>query len=416
MTLQEQPSEESWLSKLYAGGLIAFAIFCNFSISLSQISLGLALIGAFFLHRNGQLELKKAPIKETFLFFALTGVLSIFQAEDKIRAITELKKFLIILVFYLAWWPKMKDDLHKKIITVLIATATLTAILSLADVAMGKMLNDRAKGFFSTAITFGECQAMVSTVILTWLLIGGNSWKQFSALLGSLFLVSGSMISTMSRGSWLGFLIGMSVLVFRFPRKMLPIVIILGLVTTPIILSTPSLRARLESLSISKNLENMNNSINGSFESAAMASNFERLTIWTRGFEIAAKHSNFGVGMNNVKQKYFELASDYERQNSFLIYGHQHNNFMQFFAMTGLIGLTAFFIFLVSIFKFFFQKAKFAQNSWHQSMSLGAAAVFMCFIATGLSEYSWGDEEVAMMAFFVTGLMMNKVAENDTRP
>ncbi len=392
--------------RLVAWGLLLFAIVGNFSISLSQVALGLTLIGTTILWRKNALKLRAAPLATPFFFLALAGLFSVFTADEHLRAFTEMKKFLVLFVFYLAYWPPMSDSFKKKVLTAFVVTASLTAILALTDVAMGKMLNDRARGFFSTSITFGECQAMVAIVIMSWLLAGTSGNAAFAGLSISLLLVVASMISTMSRGAWLGFLSGVLVLTVRFPRKMLPIMLVLGLITAPAIWFTPALRSRIESFSVSKTLEALNRPLTSN-DSAAVVSNYLRLNIWQRGFKMTENRPIFGVGMNNVKKKFYELASDYERQYDFLIFGHQHSNFMQIYAMTGLIGLCAFFIFLVATFKFMFKTVANVVSTWNSRLSLGAAAVFAAFIMTGLTEYSWGDEEVAMMAFFATGLLLN---------
>lgn len=400
-------AEKSTPGRLLIWGLLLYAIAGNFSISLSQTALGLALIGTLLLWRCNRLELKAAPLTGPFLFMGLAGLLSVFVADDKMRAITEMKKFLVLPVFFIAWWAPISSGVKKKLLLAFIITASVTATLALTDVALGKMLNDRARGFFSTSITFGECQAMVAMVITAWLLAGTHGKAAFTGLFTALLLVTGSMISTMSRGAWLGFAAGILVLTIRFPRKMLPIMLLLAMTAGPVIWFTPALRSRIEAFNISKNIEALQQPMDGNFDSAAMASNYLRLNIWQRGFKMTENRSIFGVGMNNGKKKFYELASDYERQYDFLIFGHQHSNFMQIYAMTGLIGLCAFFIFLVATFKFMFKSAANAASTWNSSISLGAVAVFAAFIMTGLTEYSWGDEEVAMMAFFTTGLLLN---------
>ena len=408
-SIQIPPENKTWPGMLYSVGLMVFAIACHFSISLSQIGLSLALIGAIAMYRRGELSLKDAPLKAPFLFMTFAAAFSIFQAPDKLKAISDFPEYMIIFAFYLSFWPRIKDSYQRKLFIAFVVTATLTAILSLIDVAMGKVLQNRAKGFFSLSITFGECQAIVATTVLTWILIGKNTWKQFAGLALSFVLIFASLITSMARGAWLGFIAGYMILTIRFPKKMIPISLVLCLIGIPVVLSVPSLQTRLNSFSISKNLEVIRNSrMDGSFESAGMHSNFIRLNIWSRGFKISEDSSTFGVGLNNVKKKYYELCSDYEKKHDFLIFGHQHNNFMQMFLMTGLLGLVAFFYFLVEIFRFFYSYARRNPDSWNQTMSVGAIAVFACFIVTGFTEFSWGDEEVIMMAFYITGLMMNK--------
>jgi O-antigen ligase len=413
-SIQIPPENKTWPGMLYSVGLMVFAIACHFSISLSQIGLSLALIGAIAMYRRGELSLKDAPLKAPFLFMTFAAAFSIFQAPDKLKAISDFPEYMIIFAFYLSFWPRIKDSYQRKLFIAFVVTATLTAILSLIDVAMGKVLQNRAKGFFSLSITFGECQAIVATTVLTWILIGKNTWKQFAGLALSFVLIFASLITSMARGAWLGFIAGYMILTIRFPKKMIPISLVLCLIGIPVVLSVPSLQTRLNSFSISKNLEVIRKSrIDGSFESAGMNSNFIRLNIWSRGFKISEDSSSFGVGLNNVKKKYYDLCTDFEKKHDFLIFGHQHNNFMQMLLMTGLLGLTAFFYFLVEIFRFFYSYALRNPDSWNQTMSVGAIAVFACFIVTGFTEFSWGDEEVIMMAFYITGLMMNKAVTED---
>jgi O-antigen ligase len=406
-------SDVSKAGKVYAWCLFAFAIVSNFSISLTQTSLSIALICAIFLYKEKKLELHDVELIRPFLFLAVAGILSIFKADLKIKALEEIPKYMIILVFFISYLPPMTATFKKFLLTTLIVTASLTATLALIDVFAGNMLNDRAKGFFSTSITFGECQAMVGVLIASWLLAGFKSKKQGILLFIALILVTASMISTMARGAWLGFAAGAFVLTFRFPRKMLPILVGLALITGPVIWFTPALRSRLESFSIRKNLEAMKQPMDGDFDSAAMASNYLRLNIWQRGFAMTANRAVFGVGVKNVKKNFYDLASDYEKQNDFLIFGHQHSNFMQIYAMKGLLGLCAFFIFLVIFLKFLFSAPLKTTDEWSSKIRMGAAAIFVCFIVTGFTEHSWGDEEVIMMAFFLSGLLMNSHEEKN---
>jgi O-antigen ligase len=403
--MQFLSQQQSRPAKLYLWGLILFSIVCNFSISASQISLGLALIGALILWKQGKIELSSAPVQESFAFFAFAGFLSIFQAEEKLKALIEMKKFLIIFVFYLAWWPAIDSAFQRKLLGLFVFTSTLTGLISLGDVFMQNLADGRAKGFFSMSITFGECQAMAALVVITWLLAGIETKKKTFLLYFALIVISGSMLSSMTRGAWLGFLSGLVALGIGSPKRILPILTVFALVLVPVVSLTPSLRERIESFSISKNLKNLDNSFGDDFETASMQSNFERLTIWTRGFKMVEKNFVFGVGMNNVKRHYYRLATDYEKQNSSLIYGHQHNNFMQIFVMTGILGLSAFFTFLYEMFKFLGKACKSAPKEGSAALRKGALAVFLCFIVTGFTEYSWGDEEVAMMAFFLTGVL-----------
>lgn len=399
------------VEKTLLSGLVIFSAACNFSISLSQIGLGLSLLSAFYLWRHGFFFLKQCPILVPFAFFSICGIFSIFGADEKLKALIEMKKFLIIVPFLISWNCKLRDSFQMNLLYIFLFFATLTG-LSASHSYLSSADGERVKGFFSVAITFGECQAIAAIIALTLLSVEKTAPKLRFFISIAFLIVVFSMVISMSRGAWLGFFGGVTILTYFFPKKLVPILIIMLLALTPAIFSNAELKQRFDSFSFKENLKNLSNNLEGDFESSAIKSNFERLLIWTRGFRIAQSFSVFGVGMNNVKKKYFMLASDFERQSGHLIYGHQHNNFMQFFVMTGLLGLTAFSYFLIEVFAFLIHKVKFAAKSSNRPFFVGALAVFFCFIITGLTEYSWGDEEVAMMAFFFTGLLLNRNLSN----
>jgi hypothetical protein len=52
-----------------------------------------------------------------------------------------------------------------------------------------------------------------------------------------------------------------------------------------------------------------------------------------------------------------------------------------------------------------------SQSEFLKSARTGAFAIFVCFLTFGLTEHAWGDEEVGMMAFFLTGLLLSYPSE-----
>ncbi len=86
--------------KIYHSSLFGFAIVCNFSISLSQISLGIALLCAIYLYKKEELKLVPTPFIKAYGFLFLAAFLSVFQADLKLVALEELVKYAMILVFF----------------------------------------------------------------------------------------------------------------------------------------------------------------------------------------------------------------------------------------------------------------------------------------------------------------------------
>lgn len=407
--LQTPVSEQDscWADKLYTAGLFLFAFTCNFSISAAQISLGLALIGFIGLYRAGKTAVRATPLDKPLAFFVFAGILSVFRAEDLSLALIEMKSYLVIFCFYLVYWHSISEATLKRILGVFISSACLIGIINGLTMPFQNISAGRAKGFFSISMTFGECQALS---LLVAVFLFGLIFKNFTvralillAALTSAYSVTLSMV----RSAWLGVLAGLSVILVSYLRQTVFVTLIILVAIAPLIFVSTDIQDRFTGLNPKLIAEIATGQMCARLNtSAALQASFHRLTIWWRGFIMTEDNFLFGVGLNNVETVYKRLADESEKKQG-LIWGHQHNNFMQFFVSTGFIGLIAFFYFIITALKFFAQPSKTSISSWGHSLSRCSLAVFIGFIAFGTGEFSWADEEVAMMTFFITGLMMN---------
>lgn len=400
------PDVRTWADKLYVFGLFVFAFACSFSISASQIGLGLALIGCIGMYKQGSLKIEATTIGAPFAFLAITGFFSVFQAEDTFKAFSEMKSFLIIIVFYLAYWPPMRRELQQQLLFTLIFSAALVALINNFQIFTGVVEGKHTRGFYSMCITFGECMALAG--ITTLLCFANNKLgrKVSLLLLIALGLILSGVVFSFTRGAWLGFIAGSLLLTIRFPRRIAPLLFIVAVAAGIAVMQNDDLRERFSGFNLQKTMKAASKPISSEFETIALYSNLQRLYIWTRGFLMLENNFAFGVGQRNVKIHYTRMASHFEANNG-LIYGHQHNNFMQMLAMNGFIGLIAFFYLLITIGKFTLGKPVPADHQNNDQLSLGTIAVFTCFVVFGFTEYVWGDQEVIMMAFFIIGLLMN---------
>lgn len=396
------PQNLCWADYLYIFGLFVYAIAGNFSISASQTGLSLSLIGFIGLYRLGRVSIRRTPLEKPFAFLIAAAVLSCFRANEAFKALSEIKSFLIIMVFYLAYWPEMSKEFQNRLLNTFIFSAVLVSIVNNYNILAGITEGKHTKGFFSMCITFGECMSLAGLAALLRLALPSKTKTDYLINLFALLLISVSMIMSLTRGAWLGFIAGSGVLAIRFPRRLVPLLLILALGASIIALQHPAFKERLTGFNMKKTIEAANRPMSLNNESIALFSNLQRLYIWLRGFKMTDSAFVFGVGARNVKTHYKRLAGEFEHRLN-LIWGHQHNNFMQIFAMYGIIGLIAFFYFIIETVKFLLG-GKADENG----LSLGAIAIFAGFLFFGFTEYSWGDEEVIMMAMFLTGLLMNR--------
>lgn len=408
-TVGEQDS--GWAGKLYTAGLFLFAFTCNFSISAAQISLGLALIGFTGLYLTGKIAVRPTPLDKPFAFFALAGFLSIFRAEEFSLALTEMKTYLRILCFYLVYWYSMSESVQKKLIGTYVFSAGLLAVINGLRMPTLEHSGNRAIGFFSMAMTFGECQALGLLVII---FLAGFIHKNFATR--AFLLLAGvataySVLLAMVRCAWLGVLAGLPIIFFSFPKRTMLISLVILIAIIPMVFANPDIQDRFAALNpelnaeiaAGQNQERLN-------ASSSLQSSLIRMTIWWRGFLMTENNFLFGVGLENIEGIHKRLVKNTGKKGEDP-WGHQHNNFMQFLVSTGFVGLIAFFYFIIAALKFFAQPFRTTVTSWSHSLSLGSLAIFICFLTFGIGEFSWGDEEVTMMALFLTGLMMNRQPE-----
>lgn len=402
---KEHQSSTSWAQRLYLAGLYLYAFTCHFSISASQTSLALALIGFLGLFVTGKTRPEKTPLDLPFAFLATTGLLSVFRAEDLSRAMPEMKVYLIIFCFYIPYWYKLSDRQLMKIFGVFVSSAALVAIVNSLRLPYLELPGNRAKGFYSMPMTFGECQALG---LLSATVLFGCIRRSF---IGTALLVLAtastaySVLFSMVRSAWIGLSVGLTILFFRFPRRTAVVILIILAAVAPFMYVNPDMRDRIVGLDPKKTADLGSMQIDNLPESGSLQASYYRMTIWWRGFKMLENNYPFGVGIRNVKNWYQKLASEYEHQNQ-LIWGHQHNNFMQTFASSGYLGLIAFFNFIIAALVFVWKPARNGETP-ASLLNRGTSAIYICFIVYGIGEFSWGDEEVTMMALFLVGLLMN---------
>lgn len=129
--------------------------------------------------------------------------------------------------------------------------------------------------------------------------------------------------------------------------------------------------------------------------------NYERLNIWRVGFKIFKDYPMVGVGDIDLGNIYRRYKDEYLKEN----FGHLHNNFMQWLVTLGVFGSAAILFMLVNIFLLNIKIYRAVKDEpVASSFAIGALASFVGFIASGLGEYNFGDQEILTMVWFTIGL------------
>lgn len=377
---------------LWLFGLSVYAVAAAFSISASQIGLGLAALGMFRMWLAGGFKPRWTVVELAFGGLFIAGLLSLTNAVDLWRGVSELKKFLLIVVLWLPFWPGLKPAEQRRLMGLLVASSALAGILG-ATGALWKVATNawdfRSSGFYSMSITFGETQALFLLLTLSWLRSEAADSPRRLHLKGAAICQVIGLLSSFTRGAFIGFTLGL-ITHFRAEwRKTLAGLLVIGVLA---VVGAHILRPDLDVFSLKSNKPQ---SLGGNL----------RWTIWQNGWNMFTRYPVFGVGLNNIKPHYRAILEANPNPNDPQVYGHLHNNFLQFLVMTGITGFSAFCLLFLATARYLRRLPGTIAVPWLALQAYGALDIWVAFHGTGLTEYSFGDEEVAMLAFFLIGLL-----------
>jgi O-antigen ligase len=143
------------------------------------------------------------------------------------------------------------------------------------------------------------------------------------------------VLSTFSRGNWLGFLMGILVFLLMIRPKIgfLQKLGILGLAFTiiPIIIII---------IAILMPTEHVDTEISNTYTI------YGRLVTWLIAIQTGFEHPIIGIGLNNLRYILYETRMSFNGVRNF---ASAHNSFLAIFAEQGVVGLLAYLALLVSI-------------------------------------------------------------------
>lgn len=130
-------------------------------------------------------------------------------------------------------------------------------------------------------------------------------------------------------------------------------------------------------------------------------SNFSRIQMWITGWRIFKEYPFFGVGDISLEPYYIKYKNPYLKE----IQGHLHNNYMHVLAILGGVGFVIFMGLLAAVwFRLHKVYKNVKEDSLYHVLSTGIIGVFVSFLASGLTEWNFGDHEIITMVWFLTGL------------
>ena len=242
-------------------------------------------------------------------------------------------------------------------------------------------LEKRMTGPASHVMTYSNLILPMSLLfIILW--IHQRKWWQ----LGLAVLITFALLLTMTRSVWLGWGAAMLVLLMITRtqiRYYVPAALLIFVTFLPM-----QLFSRLTST-----------------WDMQLESNFDRLRMLEAGVEMIKDYPVFGVGPANVKEMY----ALYKKHDAPRVRpAHLHNNAVQIWAERGILGVTAYVLFLA----LFMRECLLARHGPNRMYADIGIAVAVALTVAGLFEFNFGDTEV----FYLTLNLFALIAVAVERP
>lgn len=394
-------------------GLFLFVLFLPTSIAFSQTGLGF-IIAAYLSETAARRQIRfvRSPLDLPFLCFIMATLISAIVAVNVHGNLKPLKTFFPTLfpmtVFYLVLHTLEDIKTLKKLITLLLVVTTLVAFYGIAQhfwtidwfrlsgtKSPLRTLEDtpgspvRAVGTFSIYMTFAGQLIMVLSLVWSFILFDQSNRNKIPLIVSAVTMFF-ALLWTYTRSAWLGFALALLVLGYLRSRKLflyLTLGTFAGILL--IFLIQPSVLKRAESIF--------------SFEQ-----NMDRIYIWKSSLDMIRDYPITGIGQGNynkLSREVYKKPYPFKNPPS---HAHAHNNLIMITVDRGILGLLAFVWLWITIFRETLVTLKQIppDRYYLHALILGCLAGFIAFFIQGFFENNFGDSEVAMLLWFLVGLVL----------
>jgi len=263
----------------------------------------------------------------------------------------------------------------------------------------------RAAGFFHNTLTFGNLFACVGVFLLAYALYDTSTprrlWMGIAGMIASL-----AAVGSYSRGSIVALAVGLALTVALNWRRSrtLATMVAAGMIIAAGAFMTDTL-ARFSQ-----------DDFSASSESRDPWATVSRLTIWRASVDMAVDHPLWGVGPGNFVNEYPQYVTSEIGSSSTRIFGHAHNDILNFAAVAGALGallyVTLWGVALRALWRF--RKLSHLTDN-RRAIVVAAIAGSVVFFVSGLSEASFADEETRAVLMLMWGLGLGAVLSPEWR-
>jgi len=406
------------LGSIVDGALFLLAMALPFSIAISSLLffplLALWVLGAKWTFRRWPPRI--GPTEKAFILFAAVSLVSALAGINRAHSLHEIYKkdfyFLIVVVVLALTRTQAKAE---KLIRAFVGAGVASALLGLAQKALGinqsdraggiffhlppavarwprplldhlSIINGRAAGTLSHPLTYAESLLFVLSFCATFAMFARarDGWKW----LVPTWLVCAALLVSQSRGPWLAAAVILALAALGAGRAKAFVRMGVLLLPALALLIVPSLRMRAESIA-----------------DRTQASNAERLHMWKAGWGFWKARPLLGIGPGNVKIASGAYQDAEEKAGG--PWGHLHNTFVNFAAERGILGLGAFLNFIgVLIWELARGFRRLSAGAPARAFLWGGLLCIAGLLLSGLTETTYNASILMMAFYFIEGLCL----------
>jgi O-antigen ligase len=378
-------------------------------LSISGMQIGVGGLAALSVAAGvrGWDVIRRTPLDAVLgLFFGLL-VVSTLASLRPWEAVGWDRPWVVIAYFVTFWWLDTAAR-RARFVHLLLWSAVLAAAYGIVQhytgvdwyrTLLGRAteVHQRVPGASGYAVIgfFGNYLTFAHTMLFPL------AWASAAALRASplgivaSFLLVLALVFSTARGVWLALLaMAVALGLVRRDRRVLIALAAIGLAAGIGFAIAPDLRA------LARNMFHPSGDNRG------------RVAIYETNLAIIHAHPVFGLGFGRYKaaaRPFYDAHPEADRRS------HAHNNYLHIAAEAGLVGLLAFvLVFAVALRKGWTALAR-APDGAAWSVAAGAWVGIVAFLAGGVTQYTFGDNEVALTMWVCLGVLMRAASEAGER-
>jgi O-antigen ligase len=381
------PSKDSGAAIRTGMMAIAVIFLASIFVSIAVNSLSLGLMGILWLVLmivQKRWTVVRTPLDWFFLAYLCAETLStIFSLDVPLSVYNARRLLLIALVYFFASNIRSRKELQR-FFWVVEGTAIAVALVGIVRTLEGIGDGTGRLGVFQFYMTTSGLMTCAALFLLP-LTVHKNTPRRvrWMAVAGLLPLLV-ALYATVTRGAYLAFIAGaLLVILVRDRRLITPLIV---LIILSVWLAPPYIAGRIHSIIDPAHPENVT-----------------RLFIWTAGLRIFAHYPILGVGDIDLG----DLLRQYADPGYPGLWGHMHNVILQLMVTLGAVGTVVVLAMFVRIAMVEWQTYRRLRDDWlYGSIALGALALFVGIMVHGLSEWNFGDQEIALFLWTSVGFTL----------